>query len=60
MIGLVRNPLSVQYSAEKLFFTDPLFKDNDYYVIRQDGRVVAGIQIYPVTWKIVDIHSLPD
>lgn len=45
------------YGDHTLFFTDPLFKDNDYYVIREGGRVVAGIQIYPVTWKIVDFGS---
>jgi len=46
--------LKEYYREYTLFFTEPLFKNNDYYVIRQDGRVVAGIQIYPVTWKIVD------
>jgi len=49
--------LKEYYRNYTLFFTDPLFKNNDYYVIRQDGRVVAGIQIYPVTWKIVDFGS---
>ncbi len=49
--------LKEYYRDHTLFFTDPLFKNNDYYVIRQDGRVVAGIQIYPVTWKIVDFGS---
>jgi len=49
--------LKEYYRDYTLFFTEPLFKNNDYYVIRQDGRVVAGIQIYPVTWKIVDLGS---
>ena len=49
--------LKEYYSDHTLFFTDPLFKNNDYYVIRQNGRVVAGIQIYLVTWKIVDFGS---
>jgi len=42
------------YHDHTLLFTDPLFKNNDYYVIRKDGRIVAGIQIYPFSWKIVD------
>ena len=46
--------LKEYYREYTLFFTDPIFKDNDYYVIRDEGRVVAGIQTYPVTWKIVD------
>lgn len=45
------------YQEHTLFFTDPIFKNNDYYVIRDKGTVVAGIQTYPVTWKIVDFGS---
>ncbi len=42
------------YHDYTLFFPDPLFEKDDYYVIKESGRVVAGIQIYPVTWRIVD------
>ena len=42
------------YSSYSLFFTEPVFKNNDYYVIKEDGRVVAGVQFYPVHWKIED------
>ncbi len=45
------------YQEYTLFFPDPLFKENDYYVIKESGRVVAGIQIYPITWRIVDFGS---
>ncbi len=45
------------YRDFTLFFSDPLFKNDDYYVIRDSGRVVAGIQIYHVTWRIVDFGS---
>jgi hypothetical protein len=49
--------LKEYYQEHTLFFTDPLFKNDDYYVIRDRGKVVAGIQTYPVTWKIVDFGS---
>ncbi|MEN8202469.1 MAG: hypothetical protein ABFS28_07730 [Bacteroidota bacterium] len=49
--------LKEYYREYTLFFTDPIFKNNDYYVIRDKGRVVAGIQIYPVTWRIMDFGS---
>jgi len=49
--------LKEYYHAYTLFFTEPVFKNNDYYVIKEDGRVVAGIQFYPVRWKIVDFGS---
>jgi hypothetical protein len=45
------------YKDYTLFFPDPLFRDNGYYVIRKSGRVVAGIQVYPVNWRIVDFGS---
>lgn len=46
--------LEEYYSSYSLFFTEPVFKSNDYYVIKEDGRVVAGVQFYPVHWKIED------
>ncbi|MCP4312350.1 MAG: hypothetical protein GY790_13890 [Bacteroidetes bacterium] len=51
------NLLHDYYRGYNLFFSDKLFKDQGYYVIRDSGRVVAGIQEYPVTWRIVDFGS---
>ena len=45
------------YHDYTLFFPDPLFEEDDYYVIKESGRVVAGVQIYPITWHIVDFGS---
>lgn len=45
------------YSGYNLFYSSSLFKDNGYFVIRHSGRIVAGIQEYPVTWKILDFGS---
>jgi hypothetical protein len=45
------------YQDYNLFFSNTLFKDQGYYVIRESGRVVAGLQEYPVTWRIVDFGS---
>jgi len=45
------------YRDHTLFVPDPLFKHGNYYVIRDSGRIVAGIQYYPVTWKILDFGS---
>lgn len=46
--------LKEYYNSYSLFFTEPVFKNNDYYVIKEDGEVVAGVQFYPVHWKITD------
>ncbi len=45
------------YGDYTLFYTDSIFKNNDYYVIKEGGRMVAGVQIYRVTWKIVDLGN---
>lgn len=55
--GSMENILKEFYSAYNLFFSNPLFRDQGYYVIRDSGRIVAGIQVYPVSWRIVDFGS---
>ncbi len=45
------------YKDYTLFYSDSIFNNNDYYVIKEEGRMVAGVQIYPVTWKIVDLGN---
>jgi len=49
--------LRAYYRDYNLFYSNSLFKDQGYYVIRESGRVVAGIQEYPVTWHIIDFGS---
>jgi len=55
--GTMLTILKEYYRDYTLFFSDPLFKNDDYYVIKESGRVVAGIQIYHVTWRIVDFGN---
>ncbi len=45
------------YKEYTLFYSDSIFKNNDYYVIKEGERMIAGVQIYPVDWKIVDFGS---
>jgi hypothetical protein len=53
----MRTLIAEFYREYTLFVPDPLFKNGNYYVIRDNGRIVAGIQYYPVTWKIIDFGS---
>lgn len=53
MLSMIRE----YYRDYTLFVPDPIFKHGDYYVIRDSGRIVAGVQHYPVTWKILDFGS---
>jgi len=45
------------YKDYTLFYSDSIFSNNDYFVIKEGGRMVAGVQIYPVSWKIVDFGN---
>jgi hypothetical protein len=49
--------ISEYYRDYTLFVPDPLFKHGNYFVIRESGKIVAGIQYYPVTWRILDFGS---
>jgi hypothetical protein len=53
MLSLLRD----YYRDYTLFVPDPLFKNSDYYVIRDSGRIVAGIQFYRLAWRIIDFGS---
>ncbi|MEA3462363.1 MAG: hypothetical protein U9R49_10820 [Bacteroidota bacterium] len=53
----IRGQIEEFYKDYTLFFSDAIFKNNDYYVIREEGRMVAGVQIYEVSWKIVDFGN---
>jgi len=54
---LFLNQIKEYYKDYTLFYSDSIFKNEDYYIIKEDGRMVAGLQIYEVTWKIVDFGS---
>ena len=54
---IVLRQIKEYYKDYTLFYSDAIFKNNDYYVIKEEGRVVAGVQIYPVHWNIVDMGS---
>jgi hypothetical protein len=55
--GVVLDQIREYYKGYTLFFPDAIFKNNDYYVIKKEGRMVAGLQIYRVAWKIVDMGN---
>ena len=45
------------YKEYTLFYSDYIFNNDDYFVIKEGGRMVAGVQVYPVTWKVVDFGN---
>ena len=45
------------YKDYTLFYADSIFKNDDYYLIEEGGKMVAGVQIYEITWQIVDFGN---
>lgn len=40
------------YSGYAFWMTDNLFIDNDYFVLEEDGRIIAGVQAHQAHWSI--------
>lgn len=53
----IMEQLKEYYKDFTLFFTDPIFKDDDYYFISEGERMVVGLQTYPISWNILDFGS---
>lgn len=45
------------YKDYTLLTTENLFQGRDYYVIREKDEIIAGMQVYPVTWNVVNFGS---
>ncbi len=50
--ALVRQHLLEFYKDYALYSNIHLFKHNDYFVYKHNGKIVAGIQTYNVHWRI--------
>ncbi|MCD4710747.1 MAG: hypothetical protein K8R52_07880 [Bacteroidales bacterium] len=55
--AVILKQIGEYYKDYTLFYSDSVFKNNDYYMIKEGEMMVAGVQIYRVDWKIVDFGS---
>lgn len=51
----VSKHLSFFYQNHSFYFEDRLFESGTYYVLKRDGKIVAGIRCRPVNWEIVEV-----
>ena len=56
MAGMIKR-LNEFYKDFTLLTTENLFKGQDYYVIKEQNEIIAGLQIYEVTWRVVSFGS---
>ncbi|MBI3135774.1 MAG: hypothetical protein HYZ14_13945 [Bacteroidetes bacterium] len=54
----VLNLISNFYKDYAFFSDAHLFEDNRFFVLRQDGKIVAGVQANPARFKIVSLPGL--
>ncbi|MBT3223096.1 MAG: GNAT family N-acetyltransferase, partial [Proteobacteria bacterium] len=50
--------LGEQYEEYSLVDLDDSFKADEYWVLRQNGQIVAGVQALPRRWSIVDLPGV--
>jgi len=54
----MRARLAAAYQAYSLVQFDHLFDDNNYFVLRENGEIIAGVQAQPVRWRIEAMPGL--
>jgi RimJ/RimL family protein N-acetyltransferase len=54
----MRARLAAAYQAHSLVQFDHLFDHNNYFVLRENGEIIAGVQANPTCWRIVAMPGL--
>lgn len=54
---LMRGRIMEMYHNYNLFTDENLFFENNYFVLEEDGEIVAGAQVHPETWKILEMKG---
>ncbi len=47
--------LSQHYSDHAFYFDDPLSNTDNYFVLEQNGQIVAGVRCKPVHWELIEV-----
>lgn len=50
--------LAAAYQSHSLVQFDYLFDDDSYFVLRENGEIIAGVQANPVRWRIVAMPGI--
>lgn len=54
----IRKLLTLFYSKHTCYDQHPLFKTGEYFVFKENGEIVAGLQATPTHWEIKEIDGL--
>ncbi|SDK18664.1 hypothetical protein SAMN05421823_10292 [Catalinimonas alkaloidigena] len=50
--------LQEQYRPYTLVHLDHFYDEQNYFVLREHGQVVAGLQVFPVAWHIAELPGM--
>jgi hypothetical protein len=53
---VVRKMIREYYKNHSLYFEDHLFFDDNYYLLKKNGEIIAGVQANPAEWEF---HEIP-
>lgn len=54
-IDAMKSLLSKEYDNYNFFTFDNLFIDDSYFVLEDNGDIVAGLQVHKEIWKVLDL-----
>jgi hypothetical protein len=54
------NLLGRFYSGYNMYTENYLFYNNNYYLLKHDNEIIAGVQANPETWKIIKKPGFPE
>jgi len=57
-LGAMRALLTTAYQSYSFVQLDHLYDDQNYFVLRENGEIIAGVQANPVLWRIVEMPGL--
>jgi hypothetical protein len=57
-ISTIRELLKHNYKEHSLLLLENIGYDGNYFVYKENGQIIAGLQANPVLWKIIKIDGL--
>lgn len=49
------NLLAQYYASHSLVHFSYIFQDDNYFVLKENGEIIAGCQVHPATWVVKNI-----
>ena len=56
--GVMLEFLKTMYASHNFTFFDYTFLDGDYFVLKENGEILAGVQAYTIHWQITHLPGL--